>query len=419
VATRLELVDPERVAVLDGGVHIDGFIETDPDVFRVLASAENPEEVTHGLLRLGALSSLVAQTDMETQIVERRFEGMARTFDVSLETAVSKFSLMSDGLLDEEAGALPQLLGELKTGISSILDDTFDEDSKSSAIAKIDVVLEGAMQRFDRVIRANFDPDAPDSALAKTRNEIVEVVKDQTRDLRNDVKDLAVAVATSKVRAEAVEQMAIKGFSYEELLEHGLATIAVVHGDVTERVGTRTGATGSKHGDHVVSLSAEDTCGLDARFVIECKDRSLTMPKTLVELDKALENHGALAAIAAFSRQEHAPTPLPFMWSGKRAILVYDKDDPDDGALQLAYAWARWICRRDLTGGDKSLDAGRIEAALTCARQALQRQQAARSCFTAAAKKISEGSGHVDNLVDEVRASLAELWDALIVADAA
>ncbi len=46
-------------------------------------------------------------------------------------------------------------------------------------------------------------------------------------------------------------------------------------------------------------------------------------------------------------------------------------------------------------------------------RQALAKQQAARSCFTAATKKIDEEAGHVTALVDEVRSALTELWDEL------
>jgi hypothetical protein len=107
------------------------------------------------------------------------------------------------------------------------------------------------------------------------------------------------------------------------------------------------------------------------------------------------------------------PREQRFSWSGNRAVLVYDKDDPDDNALQLAYAWARWICCRELTADGAALDVGRIEAALTRGRQALARQQAARSCFTAATKKIDEGAGHVTALVDEVRSALTELWDEL------
>ena len=414
MATQLEVPSTHRrVTVLDSQVHIDDFVETDPNVHRVLVEADDPEGAVHTILRVGAQATIIARTDFEAQVVERRFEGMTRTFDTTMEDAVTHIDEVRTALLDEEKGALPRILGDMKRDIRGALEETFDEDSKTSAIAKIEAVLDGSVERLDRNIRATFDPDVPDSALAKTKREILDTVKEQTRELRKDFQDMATAVAAGKARAEATELTAIKGFSYEDVLEAGLVSIAAVHGDLVENVSTRTGVSGTKKGDHLVTLCEEDTFGQEARFVIECKDRRLSMTKTMEELHKATENHTARAAIAVFSRAANAPAALPFHWSGNRAILVYDKDDPDDDALQLAYAWARWVCRRELTAEGGSLDVGRIEAALTRARQALQKHQTARSCFTAATKKIEEGSGHVTSMVGEVRAALSELWDAV------
>ena len=404
---------PRRVVVLDGEVRIVDLVETDPHVQRVLTQAEDPEEATHSILRIGAQATLIAGTDLETQVVERRFDSMTRTFGSLLDAVADRITQASSELLDEEEGTLPRLLNEAKTGLKEMLDGTFDPDSKSSAIAKIDAIFEGAVQQVDRRVRATLDPDAPDSALAKTKREIVETVKEEARDVRNQFQEMAVAVAAAKARAEVTELTAVKGFSYEDLIEGGLAAIAVIHGDIAERVGRKTGVSGTQNGDHLVTINAEDICGEEARFVVECKDRRLGMSKTMEELAKAIENHGAQAAIAVFSRQEFAPGPLPFSWSGNRAVLVYDKDDPSDDALQLAYAWARWICRRDLTADGAAFDVGRIEAALTRALQAIAKEQAARSCFTAATKKIGEGVGHVTALVDEVRSALTKLWDEL------
>ena len=137
------------------------------------------------------------------------------------------------------------------------------------------------------------------------------------------------------------------------MLQHGLASIAAIHGDIAEPVGRRTGLSGTQKGDYLVTVNAEDTCGEEARFVLECKDRNLSMAKTMDELTKAMDNHAAQAAIAVFSRTEHFPNPLPFSWSGDRAVLVYDKEDPDDNALQLGYAWARWVCHRNLATDER------------------------------------------------------------------
>ena len=402
-----------RVAVLDGEIRIIDLIETDPCVCRVLAESADPEEVIHTILRIGAQAALIAGTDLDAQVVERRFEGLARNFDTSLGTAVSQISRVSSELLDGEDGALTQLLNQTRIGLKAMLDDTFDPDSKSSAIAKIDAAFDGAVQQLDHKVRVALDPDNPSSALGKAKREIMETVKEAARDQSSQLQELRTAVAVSKARADAAELTSVKGFTYEEMLQHGLESIASIHEDIAQPIGRITGMSGTKNGDLLVIVNPEDTGGQEVRFVLECKDRRLSMPKTREELGKAIENHGARAAIAVFSRAELAPSPLPFSWSGNRAILVYDKDEPDACALQLAYAWARWLCRRDLTADGTAIDVGRVEACLTKAHQALARQASARSCFTAATKKINEGTGHLTALVDEVRDALAELSEEL------
>ena len=134
-------------------------------------------------------------------MVERRFERLARNFDGSLEGAVSRITDLSTKLLDEKDGALPRVFGELETNIEEILGETFDEDSKSSAIAKISTVMDEAVKGLDRRVRAAFDPDAPDSSLAKTKREIIDLVKEQVRELRKELQEVAIAVAAAKARA--------------------------------------------------------------------------------------------------------------------------------------------------------------------------------------------------------------------------
>ena len=128
MATKLQLSEPMPVVVLDGAVHFSDFIETDPRVLSVLVDAENPEAVAHTILQVGAQCILIAQTDLDAQVIERRFEGMVRRVDATFEGVVTR--------------------------IEKLLDETYDEDSKSSAIAKFDGVVEGGVQSLDRGIRS-------------------------------------------------------------------------------------------------------------------------------------------------------------------------------------------------------------------------------------------------------------------------
>jgi hypothetical protein len=413
MVVELHETEPPRIWTGNGEVHIHEFVETDPTVLRVVDGAEDPEAMVHAVLRVGAQATLVARTDFEAAVVERRFEGMAQTFDTTIEGAVATISEMSERLLDEEEGALPKIFGEVKSDIASILEATFDEDSKSSVIAKIDTVLEDAVQRLDRNVRSAFDPDAPDSALGRMKHEITETVKDQVGGVSRDLKELALALAANRAHAEAIELTAVKGFAYEDVVEAGLARIAAVHGDLLDRVGTSSGSSGTKHGDHLVTLNPEDTYGHEARIVIECKDRKLGMRKAMEEVEKAMENHDALAGIVVFSRQDLAPTPTPFFNSGNRAVVVLDKAEPDPLALQLAYTWGRWVARRELALDVTDVDFDRVEAAIGRARQALARYTVTKGCFTTATRKIAEGSQQIGELVADVRAALDELWEEL------
>jgi hypothetical protein len=150
-------------------------------------------------------------------------------------------------------------------------------------------------------------PTHPAAPFGKAKREILETVKEVARAQGKQLQELAIIVAASKTRTQVIELTAIKGFSYEDMLQSAVASIASVHGDIAEQVGRTSGLSGTQKGDHLVTINAEDTCGEETRFVIECKDRRLSMSKTMDELGKAMDNHGAQAAIAVFSRDQHAP----------------------------------------------------------------------------------------------------------------
>jgi hypothetical protein len=86
----------------------------------------------------------------------------------------------------------------------------------------------------------------------------------------------------------------------------GLAAIAAVHGDIAEQVGRKTGLSGTLNGDHLVTINPEDTCGEEARFVVECKDRRLSMTKTLEELAKAMQHARSPVAASSLGSPAHA-----------------------------------------------------------------------------------------------------------------
>ena len=130
------------------------------------------------------------------------------------------------------------------------------------------------------------------------KGEIVDVVR--------EIRDVTTQLGIAAAREEEFERGTTKkGFTFEDVLDECVGRLAAQHGDLHERCGTETGATGSKVGDEVVTLNLADSYGVEARFVFEAKDRKLAMRKILAELDEAMANREAQFAIGVFRSQEN------------------------------------------------------------------------------------------------------------------
>ena len=122
-----------------------------------------------------------------------------------------------------------------------------------------------------------------------------------------------------------------------------------------------------------------------------------------------MANREAAASIAVFSSQANAPEAVPFSYTGDKAIVVLDADEPDPNALQLATMWARWVVRRKGTVHEQEIDIAAIGALIDGAARALTRHSTIRRCHSTAIKKINEAVEQVDDLVGELHDTLDRL----------
>lgn len=403
----LDPVADAAVTLTGAGVHIRDLVDGDPELRRVVGEAEDPADAVRTCLRVGARAVLAANVSVETHIVEKRFEAMSDRFDEQVEAAVGRIASLTEHLLDEEGGALPQVLEGHRAELDRLLGDAFDPDSKVSVLALFEQLLSDAHREQVHALSRLVAVDGDDSPLGRLRTEVVADLKDHVGEVRRDVAALAERIAVHEAVTPVLEQTSTKGFRFEDVVDARVSALAATHGDVAERVGTETGSAGNQKGDEVVTLNLDDTHGYDVRFVLEAKSRKLTMRATLQELDAAMENREATCAIAVFARQEQAPTSVPFHYAGDKAIVVLDPEGADDSALRLAYMWARWVARRDLTGIDADeLDTARIGGLIDDASRAIDRCTTIRKYHTQARRSIERAASEVDCLVDEVREAL-------------
>jgi len=412
LALRLGVDDPS-IHIDDGNLHISSFTETDAAVVRVIGEAEDQIAALHRILVLGAHVNQVTTETASQLDLSNTVEQLTSSVEETVDRAVEGIAATAKGLLDGQEGQLPRALAEFRSQFEAMLGENFNPDSKKSIISKFESVMKTAADEQTKRLHLALDPHAPDSQVGRLRGELIKTVKDETAELAKRVAEVREVITSAAAASEATKAMfdktALKGFSFEDVLHKLINRQAVHYGDVVAQVGKEYGALGTQQGDEVVTINPDDTRGVSANVVWEAKTRRLGLRKILDELETAMENRDASVGIAVFGNVDTAPIPVPFAQYGERAVLVIDKDDPDESAVRLGYMWARWVARRRLGENNASIDIDKIETLISDTIRALEYASQVRKGHTMAKKGIEEAGGHLDTMTREIKSTMDEL----------
>jgi hypothetical protein len=213
-----------------------------------------------------------------------------------------------------------------------------------------------------------------------------------------------------EVEAER-ERGTAKGRTFEEAVVETVDAIALAQGDVAEAVGDLKEATG-KVGDIVVAI---DACNGPARgrIVIEAKDRRLSKPKALEELDRAIAERSADFGVLVVPTDDELPAKLEPLreYNGDKMVVALD---PQAGSLALEYAYrmarARVLMKRSDADG---IDAEAVRSTAERALAALNDERKIKNQLSGAKTGIDKAYGLVEEMSARVRGLLGEI-DALV-----
>ena len=389
-----------RVYSSGGVVHIQDIVTADPDLLALVENSADPEAVVQHALSTGARALAVAQTSLDTRMVEESFAQLVIGLKGQIDGAGTIVSAATDDLLNHPTRGVGAILQSWRTKVEALMDSTFNPDRATSAFGRLDQILDAAGQTQLAATRVLLNPDAADSPMAR----VLATVQTQIGTVLQAVSLLSDKVAAESASRTAVtaamERSAVKGEDYEQKVVQVVTGIAAGRGDVAEGTGRTTGSTGGLVGDIIVAVDPATIRVARGIYVLECKDRKLSVRAILDELHEAAANRDAQAAIAVFSLPEHCPVDDPFTIFDNRAIVLYDKNAPDASVLRLACMWARWVVQREAQAGDGQIDVDDIRALLEDGRRILGRRANVRRAHSSAAKKIQEAAEQVDEMHD-------------------
>ncbi len=397
----------QPVISTDHGVTtIASFTTANTDVARLLDQADDRPVCLERMLSIGAAAMLSAGLQLDTAVVERRFDTLTASFDAGLKDAFSSIQ----GLLDGEDGTIPCALEDVKQEIATVISTTFDPSRTTSVVARLNELVDGAQNRMVAEIQRQLSPDVDGSMLNRTVRDITTCLQSSIHGVLVQVRDLQDKLEHARGTAAQAEKGTQKGAAFEDRLQPVIGRLASLHGDLCERNSTDKGLKARKAGDFTVTLNTAANAGARACFVIEAKDSdSLSKRAVVDELRTDMDNRDARAGVLVFAHQDQTPDKLIFQTMGDMAIVAYEEGD--SMALELAYQWARWVACRDLDPA--GADWARIQKAVNQATRALEAHKTIKGNHTAAKKSIDEAIRWTEHLVSEVRSAIEVLGEAV------
>jgi hypothetical protein len=401
---------------------IDGLVVEDECAVRLVRERERSGEDTVKTVReaieIGARVLDREQAAANAEFVKTEFERASREvqteFAEKARTIAEFFEQQFEDVFDADNGQLTRELERRFGDGSAVSVQNRVREAVAETLARS---REDLVRQFSTADERNPLADFKSAAVrsiteaAARSDETQRVLLAQLGELKKelqalrDEKDMLEEVEAERERGTA------KGRSFEEHVAAAVDAIALGRGDVAEAVGDVREAT-RKTGDIVVSLDA--TAGpARGRIVVEAKDRRLSTPGALSELDEAMNARCADFAMLVVPTADEVPARLEPLreYNGDKLVVALD---PDSGTLplELGYRLARARVLMKRADGD-GIDAGAVRDTVERALGALSEERKVKQQLTGAKTGIDRAYELVEAMARRVRELLAEI-DSLV-----
>jgi len=411
----------ERLVV--DGLHID-----DPCVVRLAhereQAGESPAKLVQDAVAIGARVLDREQAGAQADFVRAEFEKQAR----EVETA---FGERAQRVGDDLARQLESVFGPESGHLTKALQRHFSDDSAGAVQHRVKAVVDEVTRKMRDDLLRQFSSADGQNPLADFKSASVGAIRQmgdrQDARLHSLLEKLAgLEVQVERLHGEREKQLELaaeqergtgKGRTYEEAVFAALDAIAVGQGDDADAVGDLKGAT-RKTGDIVVAI---DGCRGASRgsIVFEAKDRRLSKPEAMRELERAKAERGADYAVLVVPCDDELPAKTQPLreHQGDKLFVSYDPEDGSRVALEVAYALARARVLMARGGGD-GIDAAAVGDVAERALGALRDTQKVKLQLTGASSSIETARQVLVAMEEQVKCHLAEIQELLAPAAA-
>ncbi|MGH2804791.1 MAG: hypothetical protein ACRDL4_17360, partial [Thermoleophilaceae bacterium] len=365
----MEAATPLRhphIRVVGDRLAIDGLVIDDECAVRVVREREQAGDdavkTVKDAVEIGARVLDREQAGANAEFVKTEFERAAGELNTQFADRARQvaeyFNERVENVLGPENGQLQKELEKL-----------FSDGSSASVQNRVRELVQETLTRSREDLMRQFSASDGSNPLADFKAGTIRVLKaaeqrqhESQQAMLRQMAELEKQLQALRLERDKLEEVeaerergTAKGRSFEEQVADAVDAIALAQGDVAEAVGDLRGATG-RTGDIVVAI---DACNGPARgrVVFEAKDRRLSRPRALEELDKAMADRDADFAVLVVPTEAEIPARLQGLreYNGDKLVVAHDDASL---ALEVGYRLAR--ARVLLQRSDTEVDAAAV-----------------------------------------------------------
>jgi hypothetical protein len=409
---------PPHVRVVGERVAVDGLLVDDECAVRLVKereqNGEDPVKLVRDAVEIGARVLDREQAGANAEFVKTEFERAAAQLN-------SEFTEKARSVAEFFGERVDRVFGPENGQLAKDLEKLFSDGSSASVQNRVRELVAETMARSREDLIKQFSAADGSNPLADFKAGTIRVLKaaeerqhESQQALLRQMTELEKQLQTLRLEKEKLEEVeaerergTAKGRSFEEQVADYVDRIALGQGDVAEAVGDRMEATG-KVGDVVVEIDAARGPGR-GRLVIEAKDKRLSKPRAIAELDEALAHRSADFALLVVPTAEELPAKVEPLreYGGDKLVVALD---PESGTLplELGYRLARARVLMKSTDGD-GIDAGALHDTVERALGALSEERKVKQQLTGAKTNIDKAYEIVEAMAARVRCHLEEM----------
>jgi len=262
--------------------------------------------------------------------------------------------------------------------------------------------------KFSKQLEELLDTEQEGTAFYKLKKCVEE-------GFQNLSKEVAVAAASAKSKAEEREKGTAKGRDWQEYITEILDEMAKPYEDEVIFVGDTRGISGDV-GDVVIRLNVNETGGSDKKIVVECKKGKIKLSgkdSILLELDEAKQNRVADYGIAVVAEEYSPPQVGAFRRYDGGRIICGVPLDAYALSLEVAYKAARSELIASLQQKTGDLKPSDVLSKIGMISGSLEKFRAIKRSLSSIETDVGSVRDSLQSIEDEIKASVKELDDLI------